>query len=52
MSTPTHISGHPHQRPHEPSMSFEDWAEDIAVGLMVVTAVAVIAAVLALLIII
>ena len=47
-----HVPGHPHQRPHEPAMSIADWAEDIAVGVMLLSAVVVLAVILALLIII
>ena len=52
MSASPHVPGHPHQRPHSPSMSVADWAEDVAVGLALLTAVVVIAGILALLIII
>ena len=37
------------QRPHEPVMSVADWAEDVAVGVMLFSAVAVLAVALALL---
>ena len=50
MSTSSHAPGHPHQqRPSGPPMS--DWAEAIAVGVVVMTAFVVIAGILALLII-
>ena len=52
MSTSPHVSGHPHQRPHEPSMSLGDWAESVGVGLALFTAVVVVLGILALLIII
>jgi len=52
MSTSHHVPAHPRQRPHEPSTSLDDWAEDAAVGLALLTAVVVIAGILALLIII
>ena len=52
MSAHHHAPDHPHQRPHEPVMSIADWAEDVAVGVMLFSAVAVLAVILALLIII
>ena len=52
MSTQHHDPDHPHQRPHEPLMSVADWAEDVAVGVMLFSAVVVLAVILALLIII
>ncbi|MGH3507547.1 MAG: hypothetical protein ACRDO2_10130 [Nocardioidaceae bacterium] len=50
MSTSPHAPGHPHQRPSESSMS--DWVEDVAVALAALTAIVVVAGILALLIII
>ena len=52
MPTSPHVPGHPYQRPHEPSMSVADWAENVAVGLAVCIAVVVVACMLALLIIV
>jgi hypothetical protein len=52
MSTQHHFPDHPHQRPHEPVMSVADWAEDIAVGVMLFSAVTVLAVVIALLVIV
>jgi hypothetical protein len=52
MSTQHHVPDHSHQRPHEPVMTVADWAEDVAVGVMLFVAVAVLAGILALLIII
>jgi hypothetical protein len=47
-----HVPDHPHQRPHEPVTSVAEWAVDVAVGVMLFSAVAVLAVILALLIII
>ena len=52
MSTSHHVPVPPRQRQRKPSMSLDDWAEDAAVGLALLTAVVVISGILALLIII
>lgn len=52
MSTSPHAPGHPYQHPSEPSMSLADWVEDMAVGLGILVAIALVAGILALLIII
>jgi hypothetical protein len=53
MSTQHHVvPDHPHQRPLDPVMSVADWAVDVAVGVLLFVAVAVLAVILALLIII
>ena len=52
MSTQHHSPDHPHQRPHEPVMSVADSAVDVTVGVMLFSAVTVLAVMLALLIII
>jgi hypothetical protein len=41
MTTSPHVSGHPHLRPHDASMSSYDWAEAVAVGFSLFTAVVV-----------
>ena len=50
MSTSPHAPGYPRQ--HSSEQSATDWIEDIAVGLMVLTAIVIVAGILALLIII
>jgi hypothetical protein len=50
MSTQPQLPGHPHPPPHRSVMTAGDWAEDIAIGVMLLSAVAVLAVVLALLI--
>lgn len=50
MHTSPHAPGYPHQ--HSSESSTTDWIEDIAVGLAVLTAVVIVAGILALLIII
>ena len=52
MAISTHAPGHPHQHPHEPSMSVADWADAVAVGVALLSAVVVAAGILALLFII
>ena len=52
MSTSSHGPAYPHQHPHERGTSSTDWAENVAVALASLTAVVVIAGILALLIII
>ena len=51
MSTSPHASGHLHQHPSEPP-STTDWVENVAVAFAVLTAIVVVAGILALLIII
>ena len=52
MSSSPHAPGHPYQHPSEPSMSLADWVEDVAVGLGILIAIALVVGILALLIII
>ena len=52
MSTSPHAPGQPSQHPPEPSMTLADWVEDVAVGLGVLIAFALVAGIFALLIII
>ena len=52
MSTSPHAPGHPYQHPPEPAMSVADWVEDVAIGLGVLIALALVGGILALLIII
>lgn len=51
MPTSPHASGHLHQHPAEPP-STTDWVENVAVAFEVLTAIVVVAGILALLIII
>ena len=51
MSAQHHVPDYP-QRPYEPVMSVADWAEDVAVGVLLFSVVAVLAVILVLLIII
>ena len=51
MSISPHASGHLHQHPSEPP-SATDWVENVAVAFAVLTAIVVVAGILALLIII
>lgn len=50
MSTELHAT--PRQHPHEPTMTPADWFEDVAVGVMLIAAFAIIAAIVALLIVV
>jgi hypothetical protein len=50
MSSQPYVPGHPHRPSHPSTMTAADWAEDIAFGLMLLAAVAVVAVVLALVI--
>ena len=52
MSTQHHVPDHPHQRPHEPVTSVKDWTVDLTVGVMLFSALAVLAVILALVIIV
>ena len=50
MATSPHAPGHPYQHASKPSRS--DWIEDVAVALAVLTAIVILACILALLIIV
>ena len=52
MAISTHAPGQPHQHPYEPSMSVADWVEAVAVGVALLSALLVVAGILALLFII
>jgi hypothetical protein len=52
MAISTHAPGHPHQHPHEPSMSVADWADAVAVGVALLSVILIVAGILALLFII
>ena len=49
MSTQQHAPAHPHERPRHPVMTVDAWAEDVAIGVMLFSAVAVLVVILALL---
>ena len=46
-----HLPDHPDGHSHDPVMSGADWAEDIAVGVMLFSAVAILAVIVVLLLI-
>ena len=47
MSTQPNVPDHPHQPSHPSTMTAADWAEDVAFGVMLLSGVAILVVVLA-----